>query len=72
MDMQTCTRCDGTGIDPVPAPVCCRRAMDECGGRGCSGPEPEQQPCADCGGYGRFPDAPTEADGRADPERRGK
>lgn len=45
-----CQRCGGSGIDPEPAATCCRRAFDFCGGSGCTGQEPQPQPCAFCHG----------------------
>lgn len=51
-----CGRCQGSGTDPHWRAVCCQRSDWECGGRGCTGPEPMQEPCQDCGGYGKVPD----------------
>jgi hypothetical protein len=47
-----CDSCKGSGIDPTWGRQCCRRARNECGGRGCTGPEPSQEPCEECGGGG--------------------
>ena len=51
---QPCLRCGGRGTDPEVQPKCCGRCESECGGRGCTGPEPEQAACRDCGGTGIY------------------
>ena len=51
-----CGRCNGSGIDPEWEAKCCGNCEWECGGTGCTGPEPEQVPCSDCGGYKEMPD----------------
>lgn len=51
-----CSRCQGSGVDPVPEAVCCGRPtpgdapwdVPEC----CGQPDLVQQPCASCGGEG--------------------
>ena len=50
--MSNCHRCKGDGVDPECVPICCGRCTWECGGSGCTGPDPGQQPCRDCGGSG--------------------
>lgn len=50
--MQYCSRCNGSGVDPVPGMECCRGSDWECGARGCTGPVPIQEPCRRCGGCG--------------------
>lgn len=49
-----CPECDGNGWIAVEVPRCCGRSEWECGGRGCTGPEPdqEQEQCALCQGTG--------------------
>ena len=49
-----CPQCQGSGMGDI-TPRCCHRSQWECGGRGCIGPEPEQQQCEWCGGSGRMP-----------------
>lgn len=49
-----CNECQGTGLGRI-VPRCCRRSDWECGARGCTGPEPEQEPCEMCGGAGAIP-----------------
>lgn len=63
-----CDRCHGSGIDPTWKSVCCNRATSECGGLGCTGPEPEEQQCSDCNGGGELPDMdePPNVDVRGD------
>lgn len=46
-----CSECGGIG--GVPTSVCCRQGEDECGGRGCSGPDQELEPCGRCETTGR-------------------
>lgn len=53
-----CNECGGCGMVMVPheiiVPRCCGRAEQECGGCGCTGPEPdveleyETEPCPAC------------------------
>lgn len=38
-----CGNCGGEGWTVVVVPRCCGRAEYECGGRGCTGPEPEEE-----------------------------
>lgn len=44
----TCERCNGSGIDPEPVPVCCGQGRN---GECCGEPVPDMQPCKDCGGH---------------------
>ena len=55
-ELLCCGRCSGNGYDPeIVNAVCCGAACSawECGGSGCSGPDPEPTPCRDCGGSGK-------------------
>lgn len=47
-----CPECNGVGW--TCEAVCCGRAHDVCGGRGCTGPDPEQVGCDNCNGTGRL------------------
>lgn len=51
---KACPECDGCGWIVITVPACCRRSEWECGGRGCTGPEPEQaqDSCPACQGTG--------------------
>ena len=51
---QPCSDCEGKGWHAVASPRCCGRSDWECGGRGCTGPEPEweQEQCEACQGTG--------------------
>lgn len=56
--MTDCPECDGLGWTGVTQPRCCGRSDWECGGRGCTGPEPElvQEQCEYCRGSGTVED----------------
>lgn len=54
-DKEQCRECNGFGVDPEPIAVCCAQSEFECGGRGCTGPDADQQPCRRCGGEGYVP-----------------
>lgn len=58
VEPQPCPECDGLGWIAVAAPRCCQRSEWECGGRGCTGPEPdqEQEQCEFCRGSGTVED----------------
>lgn len=68
MGEQRCPECDGMGWTIGVEPRCCGRSDWECGGRGCTGPEPEQvqEPCAACQGTGAIDATPPQVseDGR--------
>jgi DnaJ-class molecular chaperone len=51
-----CPECDGAGWVPGIETRCCGRSDWECGGRGCTGPEPEQvqEQCEYCRGSGEI------------------
>ena len=67
---ETCETCGGSGFVMVPVPKtvyrCCGRAGYECGGLGCTGPEPEQDVeyegavCETCGGQPASPPSPPD------------
>lgn len=53
-----CELCNGSGDDPeiVYFDCCGAECADwECGGSGCTGPQPQPTPCRDCGGSGKMP-----------------
>lgn len=53
--MIECRHCDGVGWIVDVDTRCCGRSEYECGGRGCTGAEPEQiqLQCECCGGTGK-------------------
>lgn len=48
--MTRCVECGGSGVDPIPYPVCCKRPDGD--GGCCGSPEPEWGWCSDCDGSG--------------------
>lgn len=64
--LKSCPTCEGGGQVQiqVTVPRCCGRAEHECGGRGCTGPEPDVDVdvdgCPDCGGSGLIPARPEQ------------
>lgn len=55
-EVHYCNACDGSGVDPeIVQEVCCGAPCYawECGGRGCSGVEPQPTPCRGCNGSGK-------------------
>lgn len=62
MSERDCPECDGRGWVSVTVSRCCSRSEYECGGRGCTGPEPEEEQdgCSFCRGFGAVEDAGEE------------